>query len=44
MLHKIDKNKKCAPKLIFSNEIFIRKIWMIFDFENQILAFIDVYF
>jgi hypothetical protein len=21
MVHKIDKNKKCAPKLIFSNEI-----------------------
>ena len=23
MLHKIDRNKKCAPKLIFSDEIFL---------------------
>ena len=48
MLHKIDKNKKCASKLIFSNEIFFRKILMIFDveiyFEDQILALFDSYF
>jgi len=34
MLHKIDKNKKVAPKLIFFNENFFRKIWRIFDVEN----------
>ena len=27
-------NKKCAPKLIFFNEIFFRKIWTFFDIEN----------
>ena len=45
---KLIKNKKVAPKLIFFNEIFFRKIWRIFDieidFENQILALFDVYF
>ena len=25
MLHKIDRNKKCAPKLIFSNNFFFQK-------------------
>ena len=48
MLHKIIKNKKCAPKLIFFNEKFVRKIGMILklkiDFENQILALFDGYF
>ena len=44
MLHKIDKNKKVAPKLIFFNEIFFRKIQMIFDTENQMFAFFDVDF
>ena len=31
MLHKIDKNKKVAPKLIFFNENFFRKILALFD-------------
>ena len=34
MLHKIDKNKKVAPRLIIFNEIFFRKIQRIFDVEN----------
>ena len=34
MLHNISKNKKCVPKLISFNEIFFRKVWMIFDIEN----------
>ena len=34
MLHKITKNKKCAPKLIFFNEFFFRKIRIFFDVEN----------
>ena len=34
MLHKIGKNKKSAPKLIFFNKIFFRKIQVIFDDEN----------
>ena len=34
MLHKIDKNKKVAPKLIFFNDFFFRKIRRIFDVEN----------
>ena len=28
------KNKKCAPKLIFFNKNFFRKMQMIFDIEN----------
>ena len=34
MLHKMDKNKKVAPKLIFFKDFFFVKIWMIFDVEN----------
>ena len=34
MLHKIDKNKKVAPKLIFFNKNSFRKIRRIFDVEN----------
>ena len=38
-------NKKCGPKLLFSTEIFPRKILMIFDieiiFESPILALFD---
>ena len=34
MLHKISKNKKCAPKLIFFNKKSFRKILVIFDVEN----------
>ena len=34
MLHKIDENKKVAPKLIFFNEIFFKKIQRIFDVKN----------
>ena len=34
MLHKINKNKKCAPKLIFFNKKRFRKIPMIFEVEN----------
>ena len=49
MLHKIDKNKKCAPKLIFSNNFFFQKdlvdfLMLKIDFENQILALFDTYF
>ena len=48
MLHKIDKNKKVAPKLIFFNEFFLERfegfLTLKIDFENQILAFFDVYF
>ena len=49
MLHKIDKNKKVAPKLIFFNENFFLErfegfLTLKIDFENQILAFFDVYF
>ena len=40
--------KKCAPKLIFSNNIFFKRFrWFLtlkIDFENQILSFFDVYF
>ena len=36
MLHKVNRNKKYAPILIFSNEIFFRKIRMIFDTENRL--------
>ena len=36
MLHKIDKNKKVAPKLIFFNEIFFRKIRRIFAVEKRL--------
>ena len=28
--------KKAGPKLIFFNEFFFRKIWMIFDIENSL--------
>ena len=35
ILHKTDGSKKCASKLIFSNEFF-RKIRMIFDIENSL--------
>ena len=34
MLHKIGKNKTCAPKLIFFNKKSFRKIRVIFDVEN----------
>ena len=49
MLHKIDKNKKVAPKLIFFNKnLFLERfegfLMLKIDFENQILAFFDVYF
>ena len=49
MLHKIDKNKKVAPKLIFFNEHFFLErfegfLTLKIDFENQILALFDVYF
>ena len=27
-------NRKCAPKIIFFNEFFLRKIWIFFDVEN----------
>ena len=43
MLHKIDKNKKVAPKLIFL-ERFEGFLMLKIDFENQILALFDVYF
>ena len=44
MLNKIDRNKKCAPKLIFSNDFF-RKIQMLkINFEKQSLALFDTYF
>ena len=47
MLHKITKNKKCAPKLIFFNEFFFLERFGYFltlkiDFENQNLAFFDI--
>ena len=49
MQHKIDKNKKGAPELIFFNEIFFLERFEEFltlkiDFENQILALFEVYF
>ena len=47
MLHKIDKNKKVAPKLIFFNlflERFEGFLMLKIDFENQILALFDGYF
>ena len=51
MLHKIDKNKKVAPKLIFFNEItkfFLERfegyLMLKIDFDNQILALFDLYF
>ena len=49
MLHKITKNKKCAPKLIFFNKkIFFERfgcfLKLKIDFENQILALFDSYF
>ena len=49
MLHKIDKNKKVAPKLIFFNENFFLEriegsLMLKIDFENQVLALFDVYF
>ena len=48
MLHKIDKNKKVAPKLMFFNKIFLERsegfLMVKIDFENQILALFDVYF
>ena len=49
MLHKIDKDKKVAPKLIFFNDFFFLEQYKGFlrlkiDFENQILALFDVYF
>ena len=33
-LEKNAFNKKCSPKLIFLDEIFFEKIWLIFDIEN----------
>ena len=45
MLHKINKNKKCAPKLIFFNENFFLKHFD--DFwcgKLKILALFDSYF
>ena len=44
MLHKIYKNKKVAPKLIFFNEIFLGFLTLKINFENQILTLFDVYF
>ena len=48
MLHKIDKNEKVAPKLIFFNEFFLERfegfLMLKIDFENQIFALFDVYF
>jgi hypothetical protein len=48
MLHKIDKNKKVAPKLIFSMKFFLERfegfLTLKIDFQNQILALFDVYF
>ena len=48
MLHKIDKNKKVAPKLIFFNENFLERfegfLTLKIDIENQILALFDGYF
>ena len=48
MLHKIDKNKKVAPKLIFLKEFFLERfegfLTLKIDFENQIWALFDVYF
>ena len=44
MLHKINKNKKCAPKLISFNKKFFKKNTLKIDFENQILALFDGYF
>ena len=48
MPHKIDRNNKCAPKLIFSNNFFLEIFRWFYtlkiDFENQILALFDVYF
>ena len=44
---KLIKIKKWAPKLIFSNELFLERFrWVLtlkIDFENQILALFDVY-
>ena len=41
-------NKKCAPKIIFFNENFFRKIWIIFDifdaFESQNFAIFDNFY
>ena len=35
MLHKIGKNKKCAPKfIVFNKKKIFRKIQVIFDVEN----------
>ena len=36
MLHKIDKNKKGAPKLIFFNDFFFQKDSKDFDVENPL--------
>ena len=48
MLHKIDENKKVAPKLIFLNNFFLERfegyLTLKIDNENQILALFDVYF
>ena len=49
MLHKIDKNKICAPKLIFlDKKIFLERfkgfLILKINFENQILALFDLYF
>ena len=49
MLHKIDKNTKVEPKLIFFRFFFFFERFKGFltlkiDFENQILALFDVYF
>ena len=48
MLHKIGKNKKCAPKLILFKDFFLERfegfLMLKIDFENQILALFDVYF
>ena len=44
---KLVKNKKCAPTLIFFNEIFLERFgWILalkIDFENQTLALFDSY-
>ena len=42
MLSKNVNKKKCAPKLVFFNEETLRKIPMIFDFEGQLLAHLDI--
>ena len=48
MLHKIDKNKKVAPKLIFFNKFFLERfegfLMLKIDFENQVLVLFDIYF